>query len=544
MHLNLNARLYGIALLVALLGCLLAAGERVRGILWNTCWLSGASATIAVPLGVIVALLLTKTDLPGRRPLLAAFAVLLFMPLYLHAAGWQAALGVAGWFTPQASSPLTRPWIDGWRGTIWIHAMAAVPWVVCMVAGALRWLPNEAEQAASLVVRPLRVLGSITLPCIAPAIGVAALWIAVSVAAEMTVTDFFQVRTFAEEVYTAAAMGGFQTDNPKSDYQALSPWMKSSGMVAGVGVLTLLALVVLTKTAKLIQRDNLTTGQQTWRWQLGSRRWVAAVVAALSLLLVGGVPLVSLVYKAGLGAEQIASGWQRVWSMGKLSSELAKSVGLYWPELCQTGLLALCVATAAVVLGAIAGWWLRTRRRPLILLSLFALALAMPGPVLGLAVIPLLNHPAGSVLSPLTWAYDYTLLAPWLVQTIRFTPIASLVLAAGFASVSDSLLDAARADGAGWWRRLLLVGLPLNLPMVAAAWLVVFALSVGELAATVLVMPPGTPTLTIRLFALLHYGIEDRVAAISLVLIAGVSLVATVAVWLAGRGRLRRQEPV
>jgi len=179
-----------------------------------------------------------------------------------------------------------------------------------------------------------------------------------------------------------------------------------------------------------------------------------------------------------------------------------------------------------------------------VLLSLFALALATPGPVLGLAVIPLLNHPAGSVLSPLTWAYDYTLLAPWLVQTIRFVPIASLVLAAGFASVSDGLLDAARADGAGWWGRLLLVGLPLNVPMAAAAWLIVFALSVGELAATVLVMPPGTPTLTIRLFALLHYGIEDRVAAVSLVLLAGVSLVAALAVWLAGRGRLQSNDPV
>ena len=41
-----------------------------------------------------------------------------------------------------------------------------------------------------------------TLRRIWPAIGLAALWVAMLVATDMTVTDLYQVRTYAEEVYT------------------------------------------------------------------------------------------------------------------------------------------------------------------------------------------------------------------------------------------------------------------------------------------------------------------------------------------------------
>jgi iron(III) transport system permease protein len=62
------------------------------------------------------------------------------------------------------------------------------------------------------------------------------------------------------------------------------------------------------------------------------------------------------------------------------------------------------------------------------------------------------------------------------------------------------------------------VVLPLRwASLLAAAWLA-FIIAIGELAATVLVMPPGVSTLSIRIFGLLHYGAEDQVAALCLTL--------------------------
>ncbi len=519
--------------------CLLLAGERVAGIALNTLRLSLSSAAIAVPLGTLAAVLLVKTNAPLRGWMLAAFAVLLFVPLYLHAAAWQAALGVGGWMTVDPVEGLAEPWLDGWTGAIWIHAMAAVPWVVCIVAVALARVPAELEESASLAAPAWRVVWSITLPTVLPAIAVATLWTMVNVAAEMTVTDFFQIRTFAEEIYTSAAAGGFQTNNPAADYAPWSPWPLNIGLVAGVGLLAVLTTMALVPVVELL-RVNDDVAERTWRWQLGGAKWLAAAAPALVLGLVAVLPLASLVYKAGLGTAATADGWERVWSFDKLQSELTAAVGLHARELEQTMWLGLSVATAAVVLGTSIGWRLRlSRRLPMVTLAGLAFAISVPGPLLGLCVIELLNHPTDSWLSFLTRAYDDTLLAPWMVQTARFTPAAALVMAAGFARVSSTLIESARSDGAGWLQILLLVALPVNAVMLAVAWLVVFALSTGELAATILVMPPGPPTLTIRLFALLHYGVEDRVAAISIVFLAALSAVAAATVWLARNCRRR-----
>ena len=533
-------------LLVLAAGCLLLAGGRVRGILLTTAWLSIAVAALAVPIGSLAALLLVKTDAWGRRIWLAGFGVLLFMPLYLHVAGWQAAFGVTGWMTLQPEIGLARPLIDGWLGAVWVHAMAAVPAVVWIVAAGLRRLPVVPEEEASLVASPWQVLRAITLPAVAPAMAVAALWVMVSVATEMTVTDFFQVRTFAEEVYTEAAAGGFQTDNPTKDYQPWQPWLRATGLIGGVGLLATLTLLLLMSGTVWLSHHPAEVGERArggWVWQLGKGRALGGVMAAAIMLLIAGLPVVSLIHQAGLGAIRTGDSWQRFWSWGKLWAELSRAAGLHSRELWQTWWLGLAVATASTLLGLLAAWWYRQQPyRPsskgaskglgLVLLSL---ALSVPGPLLGLAAIYLLNHPVDSFFYRLTIAYDQTLLAPWLVQTVRFTPVATLVIAAGLASVPRSLLDAAQTDGAGWWGRLLWIALPLRWPMVAAAWLITFALSSGDLATTVLVMPPGPPTLAIRLFGLLHYGVEDQVAAISLVLLGGVSLLAAVAIWLMGR---------
>jgi hypothetical protein len=55
-------------------------------------------------------------------------------------------------------------------------------------------------------------------------------------------------------------------------------------------------------------------------------------------------------------------------------------------------------------------------------------------------------------------------------------------------------------------------------------------------SATVLVIPPQTSTaISVRVFQLLHYGVDDRVAAICLVLVAGIALLTGIAAALLKR---------
>ena len=63
-----------------------------------------------------------------------------------------------------------------------------------------------------------------------------------------------------------------------------------------------------------------------------------------------------------------------------------------------------------------------------------------------------------------------------------------------------------------------------------------FVLSVGELSASLLVLPPGVTTISVRIFQLLHYGVDDRVAALALSVFAAM---AAIAMAIATRSTLR-----
>jgi ABC-type spermidine/putrescine transport system permease subunit II len=119
---------------------------------------------------------------------------------------------------------------------------------------------------------------------------------------------------------------------------------------------------------------------------------------------------------------------------------------------------------------------------------------------------------------------------------VRVLPLVTLVLWPALASVPQAMLEAAATEGAGWWRQLLQIALPQRWPAVAAAWLVGFAVAVDELAATVLVLPPQKYTsISVRVFQMLHYGVDDRLAAICLVMIFGIATLTGIAATLLKR---------
>ena len=103
------------------------------------------------------------------------------------------------------------------------------------------------------------------------------------------------------------------------------------------------------------------------------------------------------------------------------------------------------------------------------------------------------------------------------------------------------MLECAAVDGAGPVGRLCRIALPCRLGALAVAWLVALAIGLGDLAASVLVMPPGVTTLSIHIFNLLHYGVEDRVAGICLALMALFAAVVAGIAWLASRWRYRHR---
>jgi multiple sugar transport system permease protein len=68
------------------------------------------------------------------------------------------------------------------------------------------------------------------------------------------------------------------------------------------------------------------------------------------------------------------------------------------------------------------------------------------------------------------------------VHVWRLTPLAAVIVMAGLAAVPRGVWDAARLDGAGFWRRLFGVTVPLTLPVTAVAAVFTAAATFADMA--------------------------------------------------------------
>ncbi len=535
-----NRRFWSLLSVLVVAVCLaMAFGQgRTVSLARNTALLCLATCAMSLPSGAMLAFLVVRTDLPGRRVVGWLLGFLLLVPLYVQAAGWEAGFGLQGAVTLGLESGV---WLEGFRAAVWVHAVAAIPWVALIVGAGLWFVEPELEEAALLDGSALQVFRAVTVPRCAAAIAVAALWVAVATAGEMTVTDLFQVRTYAEELYTETALGR-------------EPGSAGLAMLPSILLVASLATAALLMCGRLVARFNVAGGGRPHTFHLYRWRWPCALVAWSLMLLSAGVPIASLLYKAGVTVVQTESGRVRGWSIGRCAESVNRSVPAFSEDIGWTLAIGSLAATIARCLAIPLAWWARGGGwRALPTLSLISLLLAVPGPIVGLSVIWLLNRPDPQWLA--SWLgvpprdglfgmlYDHPLVAPTAVQCVRALPLTTLVCWGAFRRVPVESLEAAAVAGAGPLLRLWKVAMPQCRIALAAAWLLALVLAIGELAASVLVVPPGVTTMSIQIFNQLHYGAESPVAAICLAMLGLYGalgfVVALAAWWLARRRGVR-----
>src|SRR4051794_15205508 len=359
-----------ISLLALVLATLWHLDPRVGRLWLNSARLASLTCLIALPLGTFLAAGIFKSDVPGRRIAALLLVGMLFVPLYLVTGAWDAGFGVQGWHTLSTNPHLARePWLAGWRAAVWVHALAVVPWVVLIVGASLRAVEAEIEEDAATCATPQKVMWYVSIRRAAPAIAVAGIWIAIMTTTEISVTDFFQVRTFAEEVYTQAALGTFDTSGePPRGYPAGSgengqtivpgtlpalspplPALSANGLWSGLLLSTLLALTAIVAASRLFADLSDAPHRPPWIWRLQKWRWPAAILLWLSLLVVAGIPLGNLFYKAGIRVNIADTGRTRTWSATKVVERLAKAPRDFQGELWLSAKIGAAAATTALV---------------------------------------------------------------------------------------------------------------------------------------------------------------------------------------------------
>jgi iron(III) transport system permease protein len=454
--------------------------------------------TIALPLGTLLAFLLFRTDVWGRKILMGFMAVAAFVPLPLHATAWLGAFGNVG----RAQAFGVRPFLVGRFGAAVVHALAALPWVVLIVGVGLAAVEPELEESALLEVPPWRVLVWVTLRRAIGAIAAAGLAVAVLTSGDMTVTDLLQVRTYAEEAFLQYTLG---RGPGEAAFVTLPPLLC-------LGILILLAGQGLSQVdpARLVSSFDRSRVWSLRRWRFSGGLLLMALVGNLITL-----PLYSLIWRAGRVGGRATLGRPPTWSLSGLMGTLRFAAIEIWDPLQTSLLLTAVAATLATSLACALAWAARRSWAwRSVSFGTLALTLATPGPVAGMALVLAYRD-----VPPM----DDSLMRIVLAETLRALPYALLLLWPVLRSFPQDYLDATALDGYGLLGQMFHVVLPLSRRALMAAWAITFAIGLSELPATNLVMPAGVLTMSFFIWSLLHTGVDSHLAGVALIMLMVVA---------------------
>ncbi|WP_416483549.1 ABC transporter permease [Streptomyces sp. CL12] len=245
----------------------------------------------------------------------------------------------------------------------------------------------------------------------------------------------------------------------------------------------------------------------------GARRALWAVFLVLFL------PLFALPLLVVLGAS-FATHWSSVLPSGPTLANYRSATrgealqALVTSLLTATGasLLALAVGTWAALAGAALG-----KRGKRVLDALFVLPVAVPSVVVGLSILVAFSKPP-LLLNGTRWIVI-------LAHTVLVTAFAHQSVSAAITRLDPAYEQAAAALGARPSSVLWRVRLPLLLPSLTAAAGLCFALSMGELSATMMLYPPDWTPLPVLIYAATDRGALFTGSAVAVVLMAATLVV-------------------
>ena len=475
----------------------------------NTTVFAFGMVAVAVPLGALVAFVLTRTDLVGRRWL----EPLVLMPMFLSAIvlgfGYTVSIGPSGFVSLGVKALVgVVPWdIYGLPGLIVIAGLSHVPHVFLYAAAAMKNLPADLEEAARTTGAGVwQVAWHVTWPLIMPALIFATalnfLLAFESFGLPLILGDPSGVLVLTTYIYKLTTLMG----------------VPSYHLMAVVAVFLLaitFPLVWLQRRLLDRSRRYATVGGKGARVtpiRLGTGRQVAC------WLLIGIWLLVSVLLPiGGIAVRAFVDSWGEGVDLAKhltlANFEELLTVPSLWRGLVNTVLIAVVGGAVAViaylVIALAAHRW--TGRAADTLDYLVLLPRALPGLVIGLAFFWVF------LFVPLLTPLRPTLISIWIAYAVVGLSYGLRLIQATLLQVAPELEESARVTGAGIARTWGSIVVPIIRPGLVGAWTLIMITFLKEYATGVYLMANGTEVIGSLIVSLLATGALDTIAALSLI---------------------------
>ncbi len=455
------------------------AASRTWRIVGQTLAQAVAGTVASVLLGLPGAYLLYRCRFPGRRLLRAVVSVPFVLPTVVVGVAFQSLLASHG---PLGFLGLQESFVGIVAALVFFNYS-----VVVRTVGALwsRLDPRVEDAARTLGAGRLRVLTTVTLPALAPAIASAAALVFLFCA-----TAFGVVL-----VLGGSSWGTIETEIWYQTTQLLD--LQAAAALSVLQLLIVSASLIVANATRARQERALRLSGRLVEQPLRPADWPAIAVTGVVVLGLLVAPMATLVWRSLRTSDGFGLG--NYVALGGNAEQLTVSV---WQALGNSLFTAAAATLIAITLGLLLAYLLSRRpasaagRRLLGTAdAIFMLPLGVSAVTVGFGFLITLNRPPLDLRS--SW-----LLIP-IAQAIVALPLVVRTLLPTLRAIDPRLGEAAATLGAGPGRIVATIEAPFALRGLGLALGFAFATSLGEFGATSFLARPDRPTLPVVIFRLI-----------------------------------------
>jgi iron(III) transport system permease protein len=416
--------------------------------------ISATVALLATLIGTFFGFVLFKIKSTGFSTYQTLLTIPILISPYIFAVAWKDA------FLILFGEAVYSVW-----GLIIVHVLVFSPLAMLIVQSALSSVNAELEEAGLMMTSFRRMVIKIIFPLVKHAVSISFLLVLVFSLTDFSVPAFFGVRTITTEIFT--------------QFSAFYHYEQAIGQSV---LLLILCLLLIGFEYKYLDKVNVFSigqkGSVAKYYNLPQRqRWVHLLLL-FAIILSIVLPIFVLLHQS-LFANRIFF----FEGISLLKGSIIESLSV--------ALIAAFIISLLTLSSAYADVRLNIKFSGVLLLILFV----TPSTVLGIALIHFYNQSATTIIytSPLIIIFGYI---------CRFGFIAHKIVGNGLRQIPVSFEEVARISGISAIKTFNKIVLPLLVPSFFTSFILVFVLCLGELGTTVLVYPPGTDLMPLKVFTI------------------------------------------
>ncbi|WP_428424885.1 ABC transporter permease [Pararhizobium sp.] len=490
--------------------------------LFNTLTVALGAISLSLVIGTVLAWLISRTDMFGRRWFATALIVPYMLPAWTFALAWTTLFknrtigGQPGWFEAIGLTP--PDWVAYGRFPITIIlALHYTPFVILLFGSALRRFDSQLEDSARILgAHRYQVAIQIILPLMRPALMSSMVLIFAKCLGEFGVP------------YVLGLPVKFEVLSTSLFRSIASRQTGVAGVVAAsimlIGIITLMIDARLVREARRFVTIG-SKGSMNRQSRLGKMRLPATGFAATIFILSVAMPLLTLALSTvmKMPAKFTLDNFTLDYWIGTDLHTVALQTGILlspelWAAAKNTMMIVGLASLVSGILGLLVGYVVI--RTPVRALSVYLrqvtfLPYLVPGIAFAAAYLSLFAVPRGPM--PALYGTVTILILALIADQM---PYASRAGISAMTQLGKDPEEAAQIAGAGWFRRMILIVIPIQKGSLVTGVLLPFISGIKGLSLFVILAVPSTDVLTTYSLRLVDYHYTQAANAVVLIIAA------------------------